>query len=340
MRSWLRRKLSEDCACGSGESYSRCCLCREAGYLSIGAGAGLILFFFHSTLHLVIVPVLLVAGGLGLLLRRYCGTRKAEPRSVSSESWFRRFWPKRLMAGKPQSTKVPNWLAAIILLVFCALLLGFSQPVNMWRVERWIEKHEAEWSQFVAENPQAKDVRFAALTNGYGVLGILMGEIDEETAFRVREFVSKRNPPRPAYYVSVSGENRWFDQVRNARTELQLKQLISGPSPSQNVTEKEMHELLSWLISEDSFERFKANVVIGVSGAEHIPMMLKILMSTQNRELQTAIVVVFGNLGEDAREVLPELRRIPTGQDDRLDAALAFALQRIEGPVERQKTEK
>jgi hypothetical protein len=195
MKSWLRGKLAEDCACGSGASYSQCCLLKEAGYLLIAAGAGLTLFLCHSALPLLAIPVLLVSGVLAWLLRLHYGNRQTPAKTICLEA---------SLPDKPQPTKVPNWLAAVILVVFCTFLLGFSQPVNMWRVKQWIANHEKEWSQFAAEHPQAKRVRFFADTRGNGTLGVLMEGVDEATTLKVEEFVSEHNPPRPVHYISTT----------------------------------------------------------------------------------------------------------------------------------------
>ena len=110
------------------------------------------------------------------------------------------------MADSPRPGKVSNRLAAIIIgsvSVCCLLLvtLALSQPVNLWRIEKWIAKNDEAWSRFVDENPKANEVRFFGYTGGNGMLGVNLGGIDKETEALVREFISVHNPPRPAYYI-------------------------------------------------------------------------------------------------------------------------------------------
>ena len=60
-KTWLAGKLSERCACGSRQSYSRCCCHRESVYLVLGIVAALALFGAHEIPELLIaVPILVV----------------------------------------------------------------------------------------------------------------------------------------------------------------------------------------------------------------------------------------------------------------------------------------
>jgi hypothetical protein len=69
-------KLSDKCACGSGKLYRSCCLRLETAYLVIGAFAGLALFGAHHEGPIVVVSIFLVAGVLGLLAKKFLGSKK------------------------------------------------------------------------------------------------------------------------------------------------------------------------------------------------------------------------------------------------------------------------
>jgi hypothetical protein len=73
--AWLRRKLSEPCACGSKEPYRRCCLRLEACYFGIAVVIGFALFLGRDQLEWIGIPVAVVAALVAFLIRGHMRRR-------------------------------------------------------------------------------------------------------------------------------------------------------------------------------------------------------------------------------------------------------------------------
>jgi len=83
------------------------------------------------------------------------------------------------------------------------------------------------------------------------------------------------------------------------------------------------------LDSGDPWVEFKALAILGRAD-KHISVLLEELEATRDPKLKAKIVSILGGFGPRAGVALAKLRSLPKGESADLDAALAYALPKIE----------